>query len=47
VSPDEVIAWAGELSPAPTLVVLPGVDHFFHGSLTALRDTVVNWVRAQ
>lgn len=45
VSADGVIAWAGEFSPAPTLVVLPGVDHFFHGSLTLLRDTVIDWVR--
>jgi hypothetical protein len=45
VSPDDVIAWAGELSPPPTLVVLPGVDHFFHGNLTLLRETVVDWLK--
>ena len=37
----EVIAWAAELQPAPELVVLPGVDHFFHGNLTQLRETLV------
>lgn len=37
-----VTAWVRELSPAPRLVVLPGVDHFFHGNLTRLRETVVD-----
>lgn len=41
VPSDEVAAWVGELSPAPELVVLSGVDHFFHGNLTLLRRTVV------
>ena len=25
----------------PELVILPGVDHFFHGNLTQLRQTIV------
>jgi hypothetical protein len=37
----EVTAWVAELGPGPELVVLPGVDHFFHGSLTLLRQTLV------
>jgi alpha/beta superfamily hydrolase len=28
----------------PELVLLPDVDHFFHGRLTLLRDTVVGRV---
>jgi uncharacterized protein len=49
---DEVIdgklvqSWAQQLLPAPTLVVLPGVGHFFHGQLTALRDQVVPFLQA-
>ncbi len=41
VPSDEVAAWAAEFSPAPELIVLPGVDHFFHGNLTLLRRTIV------
>lgn len=37
----EVAAWAAELGPAVELVMLPGVDHFFHGNLTLLRQTLV------
>ena len=47
---DEVVAagdvqdWARTLDPPPDLVLLPDVDHFFHGRLTLLRDTVVSRV---
>lgn len=47
---DEVVAasdvqdWARTLDPPPDLVLLPEVDHFFHGRLTLLRDTVVGRV---
>jgi len=41
VPSQEVAAWAEELGPGPELVVLPGVDHFFHGNLTLLRQTLV------
>lgn len=41
VPSDEVAAWAQSLSPPPELVILSGVDHFFHGSLTQLRQTIV------
>lgn len=37
-----VVEWINSLAPGPELVVLPGVDHFFHGALTELRDTLVN-----
>ncbi|MDP2325442.1 MAG: alpha/beta hydrolase [Gammaproteobacteria bacterium] len=49
---DEVVAagdvqdWARTLDPPPDLVLLPDVDHFFHGRLTLLRDTVVGRVAA-
>lgn len=33
--------WVESLQPRPELVVLPGVDHFFHGELGTLRDTLL------
>ena len=44
VSAADVMAWARGLNPPPDLVLLPDVDHFFHGRLTLLRDTVVSRV---
>lgn len=44
VSAADVEAWARSLNPPPDLVLLPDVDHFFHGRLTLLRDTVVSRV---
>jgi hypothetical protein len=41
IDPVANIDWAGRISPAPQLVVLPGVGHYFHGQLGALRDVVV------
>ena len=40
----DVEAWARALDPPPDLVLLPDVDHFFHGRLTLLRDTVISRV---
>jgi alpha/beta superfamily hydrolase len=37
VPPAEVTAWVATLDPRPDLVMLPGVDHFFHGHLVDLR----------
>jgi alpha/beta superfamily hydrolase len=45
VDPQAVIAWASALSPAPRLIVLPGVGHFFHGRLHDLRDAVIDAIR--
>ncbi len=41
-----VIDWPAALSPAPTLVVLAGVGHYFHGSLNELLEEVVAVGRA-
>lgn len=41
VAADDVTAWVRTLAMPPTLVLLPEADHFFHGRLTLLRDTVV------
>jgi hypothetical protein len=41
----QVAAFAARSSPAPTLCVLAGVDHFFHGRLHELQATVLDFVR--
>lgn len=41
VPPQGARDWAGELGSAVQLVLLPGVDHFFHGNLTLLRQTII------
>ncbi len=41
-----VIGWVETLRPKPTLVVLPGVGHFFHGRLNELRQTVSDAIRS-
>jgi alpha/beta superfamily hydrolase len=41
VDPKQVAAWARSFNPAPRLVVLPGVGHFFHGRLQELHDAVI------
>ena len=41
VSSRELTKWIDELGPGPELVLLPSVDHFFHGNLTLLRQTIV------
>jgi hypothetical protein len=40
----DVEAWARARQRPPDLVLLPDVDHFFHGRLTLLRDTIVGRV---
>ena len=38
VDADGVVAWVNGLEPGPELVVMEGVDHFFHGRLRELRQ---------
>lgn len=40
VDPEGVARWAKSLVPAPEFEWLPGVGHYFHGHLTALRDII-------
>ncbi len=46
VNPHRVLAWAQALEPPPTVLILPGVGHFFHGHLSVLRDAVVDAIRS-
>ena len=46
VDPRRVIEWVRGFNPAPHLVVVPGVGHFFHGHLAELRDAVGNVLRS-
>ena len=41
----EMQRWVSTLQRPPQLLLLPGVDHFFHGRLNELRDAVLNWAR--
>lgn len=36
--------WAGRFDPAPDVVMLPGVGHFFDGELTRLRELVMKFL---
>ena len=44
VAVDETIEWVNGLEPGPELLVMPGVEHFFHGNLVALREAVAEFV---
>ncbi len=44
VDVEDTIAWVNELDPGPELLVMPGVEHFFHGNLSPLREIVAEFV---
>jgi len=44
VDAEAVATWAERLAPAPALAVMPDTDHFFHGRLTRLRETVQSFL---
>jgi alpha/beta superfamily hydrolase len=46
VDPATVQSWAHSLLPRPRLIVMPGVGHFFHGRLNALRAVVTEEIRS-
>ncbi len=47
MSCDDVVRWVNELAPGPELIVLRDVDHFFHGHLTLLRETLVEYLGSE
>lgn len=46
VDPRRVFDWVRGFDPPPSLVVAPGVGHFFHGHLAELRDAVGEALRS-
>src|SRR5271156_4442635 len=46
VDPSVVIDWVERQDPKPTLRVVAGVGHFFHGHLAELRDAVIEALRS-
>jgi alpha/beta superfamily hydrolase len=44
VNHDSVLQWTRTLQPPPRVAILPGADHFFHGRITELRETVREWL---
>jgi hypothetical protein len=42
-----VLEWCATLEPAPNVVLLPGVGHFFHGRLAALTAAVTDQFGAE
>ena len=45
VDPARIEAWVATLAASPELVMLQGVEHFFHGRMNDLRTAVLDWVR--
>lgn len=43
---EETINWLNSLEPGPELLIVPGGEHFFHGRLIELRDSVSEFVLA-
>ncbi len=47
IEPAAVLDWAQRQSPAPTVQLLPGAGHFFHGRLHELRATILDFLSRQ
>ena len=45
VNHDSVLQWTRTVTPAPKVEIFPGADHFFHGRITELRETVAGWLK--
>ncbi len=46
VEPQNVIDWARLQVPKPTVIVMRGASHFFHGQLTELRQILIDTFRS-
>lgn len=42
---EETIAWVNTLDPGPELEIFPQTEHFFHGKLIPLRDSVESFIQ--
>jgi alpha/beta superfamily hydrolase len=45
VDVEETVAWLDSLEPGPEFLVIPGGEHFFHGMLAELRESVMQFIR--
>ena len=45
VDVEKTIEWVNSLEPGPELLIVPGGEHFFHGRLIDLRESVTEFVR--
>jgi alpha/beta superfamily hydrolase len=45
VAIEETVAWVNDLDPGPELEVFSETEHFFHGKLTLLKNSVERFVR--
>lgn len=43
---EETIDWVNSLAPGPELLVMEGAEHFFHGRLVELRQSIVSFIEA-
>jgi len=46
IPPQAVLEWAESLQPPPTVQVLEGAGHFFHGRLHDLRETILAFAQS-
>lgn len=44
---DDTIAWVNNLQPGPEVAVIAGAEHFFHGKLVVLRNTLETFITAE
>jgi alpha/beta superfamily hydrolase len=47
VDVEETVAWLDSLEPGPEFLVIPGGEHFFHGLLPELRESVMQFIARQ
>ncbi len=45
--PDEIVEWLNSLEPGPKLRIFDGAEHFFHGKLIKLRDSVIEFFQPE
>ena len=47
VEAEAVKTWARTYENAPTVLIVPEAEHFFHGKLTELREGILRFLRAE
>ena len=44
VDVEATVEWVNGLQPGPELIIMSGAEHFFHGKLSALRESVTEFI---